>query len=1144
MRCSNKTIVLLPAKKTRILYVVCVSLCFFSSFMVSAADRYWVAAAPSNWSNSSNWSTTSGGAGGASVPAVSDRAIFNGAGTSNVDCTIDAAISISGLNITPGYSASITQGANPIVLGISGAVLSAGNFYGGSAPITVNGPFTINGVNFTSTSNTLQVAAGYNFLFSSGIFQHNNGTVQLNTNNNAITGSLDFYNLTFFNGLGPSVHTITSGSILKVNSNLTLAGNASTSLDAGIVEVLGDVIVTNSAGDGGGSATINILGTATQTITTLGVANPTKLPKVIINKPSGQLNLAGDIYVGNNWTYISGTVNAGTSRVVFSQTLTITGSLAFNEIEFKATNGDYVITIASGTQLSISGNLYISGTKGVFLQTGRLLVTGNITVTNTSPYTGGSAEIVVNSVSDQVLTGSGVALLGRLPKITIDKASGTLHLVDVITVSDNWTYLQGTLDAGTSRLVFSKDVTITGTHTLNDVEFASTTFEGGSYIIVASGTTLTINGSTVISGTQPVGLGTGFIDTKGDVTITNTSQWTGGTATIRINGSGNQTLTGSGLRNMGCLPKVQIIKTAGILNLVGIISAANDWTYTSGTLVPGTSRVVFSNWLRVTGSHVLNDIEVSSLVGAFGLIVTTGDVLTASGKLYLARSNTMSIYDGTLEARGDIEISNSATGGGGSGTLRISGPATQTLTSVIAAGQGALPNIIIDKISGQLNLSGITTVAGYFTYSNGAVDAGTSTVNFLNATGIDGEGSSSTMPFYNVMLGDNNLHTLTGNLLISNALALASGKINLNGKTCSLTQSSPAAITRTSGYIVSESTNNSGKISWTMGSTTGAYIYPFASSGGTAYIPVIFELTAGNPGVVTVSTYPVAVNNTPYPVTPAVVTNLVWGGNANFSSYAVDRFWHIDKTGSDGTANVTYTYASGEVSGNVTGNQLGLRAQRYDGATNTWQNPGGPQSANAAAYNVTENGVTLFSTSVLSTYNTVLPVKLLSFTATASENKTVALKWATASETGSDNFYIERSADGRTFEHIGTVKAAGNSQSIKNYSFADMHPLAAVSYYRVKQIDIDATFSYSNIVTVQIRNAFSIDVNYSINGSIIVKFSTPVPNDKLSIFDQQGRVMYIKQVNGVNQFVIPVAGWPQGVYILNVGDTNKRFTIF
>ncbi|HLI92825.1 MAG TPA: hypothetical protein VKU83_04430, partial [Puia sp.] len=62
-----------------------------------AANRFWVAAAASNWNNTANWSNVSGGAGGFSVPGVGDNATFDGGGAGN--CTIDLALSLASITV-------------------------------------------------------------------------------------------------------------------------------------------------------------------------------------------------------------------------------------------------------------------------------------------------------------------------------------------------------------------------------------------------------------------------------------------------------------------------------------------------------------------------------------------------------------------------------------------------------------------------------------------------------------------------------------------------------------------------------------------------------------------------------------------------------------------------------------------------------------------------------------------------------------------------------------------------------------------------------------------------------------------------------------------------------------------------------------
>ena len=95
-----------------------------------------------------------------------------------------------------------------------------------------------------------------------------------------------------------------------------------------------------------------------------------------------------------------------------------------------------------------------------------------------------------------------------------------------------------------------------------------------------------------------------------------------------------------------------------------------------------------------------------------------------------------------------------------------------------------------------------------------------------------------------------------------------------------------------------------------------------------------------------------------------------------------------------------------------------------------------------------------------------LPVELTRFDATA-KAAGVSLTWATATEKNSDRFEIQRSATGEAFETRGTVKGQGSTTMAHNYSFVDSRPLAGTSYYRLRQVDTDGTFSFSPVVAVQ-----------------------------------------------------------------------------
>lgn len=894
------------------------------------------------------------------------------------------------------------------------------------------------------------------------------GTVSPGTSRVVFSGNLSISGTQLLNDVEfnstSSSYIVTLSSTVTVAGTAYISGNNNMTINGGTLECQGDITITNTAAGSGGNATLLIDGTGTQTLTGSGTSGQGKLPIVTINKPSGILNLASIISTSNNWTYTAGTISPGTSRVVFSGTLTVTGNQVLNDVEFNSAYSSYTVTLASGTTVTANGTVYLAGGNSLNINTGTLECKGDITITNTATGSGGNATLLIDGTGTQTLTGSGTSGQGKLPIVTINKPSGVLALASIISTANNWTYTAGTISPGTSRLVFSGTLTVTGSQLLNDVEFNSA--YSAYTVTLASGTTVTANGNVYIAGGNSMSINTGTLECKGDITITNTNTGGGGTATFLINGTGTQTLTGSGTINQGRLPAVTINKPSGTLNLASVISAPNNWTYSSGVIAPGTSKVAFAYGnMTITGSHTLNDVEFSAGGGtAYTITIASGTVLTSTGTVTLSGANSVTLNTGTIEATGDFLVSNTQVNGGGTATILFDGTGTQNFTSTTTAGSGKLPSININKASGALNMGGVITVVGSWNYTAGTVNAGTSLVYFLNAGTLDAQGTSATMNFYDITLGDNNTRTLLGNVNIDDVLSLGSGKVNLNANTCTMNLNSTSAITRSSGYMISESTSNGGKISLNVGSITGSYVYPFATAGG-SYIPLTFQLTAGNAGYVTISTYPTGSNNKPYPVTPDNVTNVDGiPGNDN-STNVIDRFWQIDKSGASGTATVTYTYAAAEVTGGVTGKKALLQAQRYNTSTNKWDAALTGQTANAAANTVTEPGITLFSPRTLAISTNPLPVELMRFNA-AVRDSLVELTWVTATEKNNNFFTVEKTLDGNAFETVTIVDGAGNSSTVRTYATTDRHPYPGVSYYRLKQTDYDGQNSFSTLIPV------------------------------------------------------------------------------
>jgi hypothetical protein len=116
----------------------------------------------------------------------------------------------------------------------------------------------------------------------------------------------------------------------------------------------------------------------------------------------------------------------------------------------------------------------------------------------------------------------------------------------------------------------------------------------------------------------------------------------------------------------------------------------------------------------------------------------------------------------------------------------------------------------------------------------------------------------------------------------------------------------------------------------------------------------------------------------------------------------------------------------------------------------------------------------------------VLPITLTNFEVNCN-NGLPELNWTTSSETNNDYFIVQKSEDGKIFEDIEIVNGAGNSALELNYSLVDDASFNNdISYYRLKQVDFDGKFAYSNIVTSNC---------YDINSSAASIYPNPAQNN-------------------------------------------------
>jgi hypothetical protein len=269
---------------------------------------------------------------------------------------------------------------------------------------------------------------------------------------------------------------------------------------------------------------------------------------------------------------------------------------------------------------------------------------------------------------------------------------------------------------------------------------------------------------------------------------------------------------------------------------------------------------------------------------------------------------------------------------------------------------------------------------------------------------------------------------------------------------------------------------------------------------------------------------------------PATFTNInkqwyhtvkITGGSSNFS---------------DATATIYYEAADG-----IT-DPSSLRIGKDNGSTN-WLDIGGTGTGIPTG-SITSNTFTSFSDFVLANFTGgALPVTLLSFNGNIL-NHAVQLNWKATNEIRFAGYEIERSTDAISFTKIGFVLSKGLT-SITNYQYGDVQlPNSQQLFYRLKMMDKDGRFSYSNVIRLeqngQLNNRIiTIAPNPFINNIAIQMQSAGNQNIQLQLLDMNGKLLQENRYTvlpGSNLLYLQAGDLPKGMYVLKLLTTNGVIT--
>ena len=546
------------------------------------ASRFWVTGGNGNWSSTTNWSATTGGASGASAPGSADTATFNASSGSGT-ATVDSSVTIQTLTCT-GFAGTLAFGTNTI------SVNSTGTVFTGDTTMTVTGTPQIILTNNSATARTITPTAVTEA--NSISFRITAGTGTL------VTTAGSYRDLDFTDGTNPTGY----------------AG----ALQGGIITVYGNFKASTGMTQSSVGNTITFAATSgTKTINTAGVT---------FDRP---FNFNG---VGGTWQ-LQAALTSGATR-----TISLTnGTLDLNGYTvtcgFFSSNNSNTRTLAFGS----SGKLILSGSGGtIFAGT----TSTGASVTGTAPlvqfnYSGGtgsrnivmwslpesqaiSVEFLNNATDIVVLQG----VTAGYKNIDFTNFNGTLQFANTPRCFGNLT-----LGSSLSSAVTGSTLTFAATSGTKTITLAGQTIDA-PLTFNGVGGTWQLQDNFTQGSTRTLTLTNGTIDLNGKTFSTGTLQTAAGTKDITFNG-GSLVITSSGTTAFNNAVPTGFTTTAGTGTGTISMNSASAKTFVGGSSVYNcTLSNDGAGALTITGSNTFNSI--SNTVSPTSFVFTAGTTTTVS----------------------------------------------------------------------------------------------------------------------------------------------------------------------------------------------------------------------------------------------------------------------------------------------------------------------------------------------------------------------------------------------------------------------------------------------------------------------------------------------------------------------------------
>ena len=273
--------------------------------------------------------------------------------------------------------------------------------------------------------------------------------------------------------------------------------------------------------------------------------------------------------------------------------------------------------------------------------------------------------------------------------------------------------------------------------------------------------------------------------------------------------------------------------------------------------------------------------------------------------------------------------------------------------------------------------------------------------------------------------------------------------------------------------------------------------------------------------------------------------------SASSLSAVANRQWFVDENAGGKQVDLTFNTKKAGISGFNTGNKddyvlIEVKSSGKDELIKTASSVD-PSNNTISFTNANINGTYTFGST---SNNSPLPVELTSFTVQQEGSRSARLEWATASETKNKHFLVQRRREDQ-WQQVGQVKGHGTTTVPRDYRFIDNGLIPGTHYYRLKQVDFDGSYEYSDVKAVTLRrdeasqtSALAVYPNPA--GQTLNVAFTGNGGNRLSVTirNAQGQIVYRNEWDTENEALrkaLPVSGLQSGAYVLMLKGQNRVY---